>query len=126
MAERLLDSLVVRLGFEVNNTTVNKIKNLLGNFSKQASKVVSSTEKISAGFQNISRSADRMPARLAQAGMSFEFLGRLNQRLQNIGKEVIGTSISWESAFAGVKKTVDATDSQLEQLSQKLRLWRGF
>lgn len=87
MAERLLDSLVVRLGFEVNNTTVNKIKNLLGNFSKQASKVVSSTEKISAGFQNISRSADRMPARLAQAGMSFEFLGRLNQRLQNIGKE---------------------------------------
>lgn len=34
---------------------------------------------------------------------------------------VVESSVSWESAFAGVRKTVDATDLELEGISEQLR-----
>lgn len=41
--------------------------------------------------------------------------------LAALGTAAIKTGIDWESAFAGVKKTVDATDEELNALSDGLR-----
>ena len=38
-----------------------------------------------------------------------------------VGKQIINTAIEYETAFAGVRKTVDATEEEFTQLSDRLR-----
>lgn len=48
-------------------------------------------------------------------------IGAVSAGLAAAGTIAVKTGIEWESAFAGVKKTVDATDEQLSRLSDGLR-----
>jgi TP901 family phage tail tape measure protein len=81
---------------------------------------------------------DRMSQSLAQIGKSTDQLQTKTSRLDGavrglvgayIGVQglkmaitgTIGAAIEWESAFAGVRKTVDGTDEQLQAISDGMR-----
>ena len=70
---------------------------------------------LTAGLSKLGGLAERSISGLTKA------IGAVSAGLAVAGTAAIKTGIEWESAFAGVKKTVDATDEQLSRLSDGLR-----
>ena len=72
----------------------------------------SQTSKLSEGFTVIKG---------VVANLISDAIRRLGQELISLAKSIVSTGIEFESAFAGVKKTVDATDKEFGQFEQGLR-----
>ena len=70
---------------------------------------------LTTGLSKLGGLAERSISGLTKA------IGAVSAGLAVAGTAAIKTGIEWESAFAGVKKTVDATDEQLARLSDGLR-----
>ena len=77
-------------------------------------------------LENSSKSIQRMGKDIKKAGKQIEEVGAgltktVTLPIVGLGAAAIKTGIEYESAFAGVKKTVDATDQELNQLRQDFR-----
>ena len=55
------------------------------------------------------------------ANLATDAIKRLGRDIVGAVKSVVSSGIEFESAFAGVKKTVDATDEEFEQFETRLR-----
>lgn len=115
------------------NDTQNKISELEGRIAN-LNQQIAQTETLMGNFSLL-----RFGEQAVQIGQNFQNTG---QKIQNVGKglQTVGTTIStlsapfamaavgaakaaisYEDAFAGVRKTVDGTETELNQLSDAIR-----
>ena len=97
------------------NSNLNGVVKGLDNFASSANDIGSST----------SRSFQQLGKDLGNAGLQMQIAG---QSIQTFFKPVAGiltdsikSAVSYEDAFAGVRKTVDATEPEFNQLSDAIR-----
>lgn len=83
---------------------------------KIAIKIVGSVEK---SFNNSLKNANKTIVSMAK--VSAAATAAATTALMGLGTVAIKAGVEYESAFAGVKKTVDATDEQLAKLDQGIR-----
>lgn len=89
-------------------------------------RISADTSDFKAGLNEIEGSLSNMTNRLQRAGSTFNQAGMaltagLTVPIVGLGIVAAKASIDFESAFAGVKKTVDATDAQFAQMRQGIR-----
>jgi len=70
-------------------------------------------------FARVGQNLERLGGRLTEFGTRFGLL--VSAPIAAIGFGAAKAAIDFESSFAGVRKTVDATDEELKQLSQGIR-----
>lgn len=95
-------------------------------FQKDAEGSARSVDRLGAAGTRAGRGGARGLARFAQSGEQLQRMGRGWSRnvtlpMLALGAAAVKTAVDWESAFAGVRKTVDATEGQYAQLSTGLR-----
>lgn len=97
------------------NSNLNGVTKGLSNFASSANDIGSST----------SRSFAQLGKDLGNVGLQMQIAG---QSIQTFFKPVAGiltdsikSAVSYEDAFAGVRKTVDATEPEFQQLSDAIR-----
>lgn len=81
-------------------------------------------DRVSGSLRNVNTSAQKLAAGTSQLdstvrGLVGAYIGV--QGLNYALKSTIGAAIQWEDAFAGVRKTVDATETQFAQINDELR-----
>lgn len=141
MADRVeLGSVVYKIVFEQGDveSAARKTASAFDEVSKkatQAEKTVSSagaqTRKIGSAFDDLGNrvnKASRTFSRFKDAiltglgvGTGFTILTQAVQGLRNAITGTFDAAVSFESAFAGVRKTVDATEAEFSQLSSQFR-----
>lgn len=82
--------------------------------------------RVGAKIEDFEKKMGVVEKKFAQVGSKFESVGKklttgVSLPLVAIGGLAFKASVDFESAFAGVKKTVDATDEELAQMRQGLR-----
>ena len=55
------------------------------------------------------------------ANLASDAIKRLGREIVDLAKSVVTVGLNFESAFAGVRKTVDATEEEFEQFESGLR-----
>jgi len=82
--------------------------------------------RIGADATGLDRQLGKVESKIKRLGGNFEDVGKrltagLTLPLAGLGGIALKSAIDFESAFAGVRKTVDATDEQLAVLRQGIR-----
>lgn len=101
---------------------IDKMSSTLTTIQGNIDKVKTSLENIAGEQTNIDNfSWDTFISSAEQAGKKMEQVGKgmtvaVTAPLMLLGKKMYGNAKDYESAFAGVKKTTEATDEQFEQL----------
>lgn len=97
------------------NSNLNGVVKGLDNFASSANDIGSST----------SRSFQQLGKDLGNAGLQMQIAGQSIQTffkpVSGILTDSINSAVSYEDAFAGVRKTVDATEPEFNQLSDAIR-----
>lgn len=97
------------------NSNLNGVVKGLDNFASSANDIGSST----------SRSFQQLGKDLGNAGLQMQIAGQSIQTffkpISGILTDSINSAVSYEDAFAGVRKTVDATEPEFNQLSDAIR-----
>lgn len=106
---------------DTSNDTTEGVKRL-GDASSKAKRKLellkTAANKVGDGFTSIVRTAGNAISTLAKATVTG--VGVVSAGALTIGTAATRAGIEFESAFAGVEKTVDATDEQLSKLRQGL------
>lgn len=105
MAETLRD-LLVSIGFDDNNS-IDKIEGINKGMDKTKAKGI----KLNEQFKKLGKGAESL-GKTMMLGITTPILG--------LGVAATKTAIDIESAFAGVKKTVDGTPEQLQEVKKEL------
>lgn len=84
-------------------------------FSRPAATITGSLTRMESGFSQMARGAGQVAGGLDRLGTRAALLAGAG-----LGA-VVKTAIDFEDAFAGVRKTVDATDAQLDALQDSFR-----
>lgn len=121
------------LGTAAANTgqQLAKPRDAMGRFASASKDGVGATDNLTAGLQGtdaaLATTAGTMGrTRTSAKKMTKDFLG-ISPALIGAGgvayalKETIGAAVEWESAFAGVKKTVTGTPEQLQAIGDGIR-----
>jgi TP901 family phage tail tape measure protein len=106
MAEETLRNLVVKIYFE-DNRTKDKIEGI----NKEMDKTKAKGMKLHDQFKTLGKGAQSL-GRNMTLGVTLPIIG--------LGAAAINSSIEIESAFAGIRKTVDGTADQLQDLKETL------
>lgn len=106
-------AVVIEIKAEDNNlkATLVKDQKIISDFANKANKDLDNTGK---GFQSVGAKAVLM------GQLAFEALRTVANGVMNLGKSVFNIGSEFESAFAGVTKTVDGTKKQLSELKEEL------
>lgn len=83
----------------------------LENANNESNNLNNQTQKLKDGFTTLKG---------VMANLIADGIKKMATELFNLGKEVITTGSSFESAFAGVKKTVNATDEEIAKLRKDI------
>lgn len=106
-----------------------EIKNLNSDIKENKDKLneaETATEKLGDEFNNTEKKTGSLSEGFTVmkdviANLISDAIKRLAREGINLAKSVVGTGIEFESAFAGVKETVNATDEEFEQFEKRLR-----
>lgn len=106
-----------------------KIKNLNSDIKENKDKLneaESATEKLSDEFNNTEKKIGSLSEGFTVmkgviANLISDAIKRLARGCVDLAKSVVGTGIKFESDFAGVKKTVNATDEEFDEFEKGLR-----
>lgn len=95
-------------------------------FQRDAEGSARSVDRLGAAGTRAGRGGARGLAKFAQSGERLQRIGRGWSRnvtlpVLAVGAASVKAAVDWESAFAGVRKTVDATEGQYAQLASGLR-----
>ena len=101
-----------RLGREIHNTTEELKKMEQAQKGSRWTEAGESMEKFGQGLKTAGESVKQVGSNLTKS---------ITVPLAAMGTGAIKSSIDFESAFAGVKKTVDMSESGFEQLSNSIR-----
>ena len=86
-----------------------------------ASKLILTTGEFVAGLTKADREVQRFQVKLRDFGAKTAALGAsLAAPFVLMGKSVLDASIQFESAFAGIRKTVDATEQDFQKLEKNI------
>lgn len=96
-----------------------RLQNELRATNTELEKQTSAWSKVSAAVDSFADKAEKVGQRMAKVGT--ELTWSISAPLTAIGGLASKASIEYESAFAGVRKTVDATEEELAQLSRSIR-----
>ena len=113
--------------------TISSTIKLVDQMSSQLSTIESNINSMKSTLKSVSDEQDSIDkfswstfiANAESAGKKMEKIGKqmsvaLTTPLVMLGKKLYGTATGYESAFAGVKKTTDATEAEYEALYQGL------
>ncbi len=107
----------VAIEFEVNTATGElEVKRLINTFGLAGKSGEAGAKQAQNAFDQLGFSMGTVKNIAAGVGLTFGAW-----QIGAILKGAVTAGIEFESSFAGVKKTVDATDAEFEQLSQGLR-----
>ena len=115
--DKATQNLEVRL-----NKAVAEYNKLDAELQKTNAQLTTQTSK----WHEVSKSLDLAGTQLQSVGKKMETAGKaltlgVTAPILAIGGLAVKASVEFESAFAGVRKTVDATDEELEKLEQGIR-----
>lgn len=84
------------------------------------------TEKLGDEFNNTGKKTNSLSEGFTImkgviANLISDAIKKLARECVNLAKSVVGTGIEFESAFAGIKKTVNATDEEFDEFEKGLR-----
>lgn len=110
-------------------TLAEKIKDLNGDIKENKDKLneaENATDELGDEMQNTGEKAESLSdgftvMKGAIANLISYAIKKLGHELINLAKSIISTGIEFESAFAGVKKTIEATDEEFEEFEHGLR-----
>ena len=105
------------------------LNNAQGALRQTEGQIQSATERLARMQSAWTRASESMLAfgtRCASVGKSMERVGKgmtamLTTPILGLGAAAIKSSVEFESAFAGVRKTVDATEEEYQQLSDSVK-----
>lgn len=97
------------------NSNLNGVVKGLDNFASNASNIGSSTSR---SFQQLGKDLGNVGLQMQIAGQSIQTFFK---PVAGILTDSIKSAVSYEDAFAGVRKTVDATEPEFQQLSDAIR-----
>lgn len=106
-----------------------EIKNLNSDIKENKDKLneaETATEKLGDEFHNTENKTSSLSEgftvmKSVIANLISDAIKKLARECVNLAKSVVGTGIEFESAFAGVKKTVNATDEEFDEFEKGLR-----
>ena len=96
-------------------SNLNGVEKGLSNFASNASNIGSSTSR---SFAQLGKDLGSVGIQMQVAGKSIQTLFK---PMAGILTDSVKSAISYEDAFAGVRKTVDATEPEFNQLSDAIR-----
>ena len=96
-------------------SNLNGVEKGLSNFASNASNIGNSASK---SFSQLGKDLGSVGIQMQVAGKSIQTLFK---PMAGILTESVKSAISYEDAFAGVRKTVDATEPEFNQLSDAIR-----
>ena len=97
------------------NSNLNGVVKGLDNFASSANDIGSSTSR---SFQQLGKDLGNVGLQMQIAGQSIQTFFK---PVSGILTDSIKSAVSYEDAFAGVRKTVDATEPEFNQLSDAIR-----
>jgi TP901 family phage tail tape measure protein len=105
---------------------LNKAKEQLSYMEQDLKKINKEIETQSSSWYKLGQSLEPVGKKMQDIGKSMESVGKdltktVTLPIVGIGTAASKAAINFESAFAGVKKTVDATDAELEKLEIGIR-----
>ena len=92
---------------------------LIDNFTRPMRSSMTQLERSSRSFQRAGKEITKAGKNISKVGSSLT--KSVTVPIVAMGAAAIKAGIDYESAFAGVKKTVDATDKELDELKQGFR-----
>lgn len=92
---------------------------LVDNFTKPMRTAITGLERSSKSFKRAGREIKKAGRQISSVGAGLT--KNVTVPLVGIGAAAIKAGIDFESAFTGVKKTVDATPEQLEKIKKEIR-----
>lgn len=99
--------------------TYNKMGNELQKVENQIKEQSLSWTKLSKNLDTVADKFDQIGQKMSQAGQAMSLM--ITAPIAGAGVAAGKASIDFESAFAGVEKTVDATEQELERFEQGIR-----
>jgi TP901 family phage tail tape measure protein len=96
--------------------TEQKLTGISTGVEQAASRSAAATRR---SFDDVSRDLDRVGSRIRTFGTDFSLLA--SAPVLAIGAASTKAALDFESSFAGVRKTIDATDEELGQIRQGIR-----
>lgn len=114
----------IKLNFEHLGKDLKNLNSTLINFSKKGTitfdKLVNDSgklNKVKGNFDSTSDSVNKLKtSSILMANIAFEAIKKVISSSINLSKQIFSIGASYESAFAGVIKTVNATEAQLQDL----------
>lgn len=105
---------------------LNKAKEQLSLMVQELNKVNKEIETQSSSWHKLGQSLDPVGKKMQDIGKGMESVGKdltktVTLPIVGFGTAASKAAIDFESAFAGVKKTVDATDEELNKLETSIR-----
>ncbi|MCM3291820.1 phage tail tape measure protein [Paenibacillus sp. MER 180] len=100
-------------------TVYNKMHTELQSTNVEIKKQADAWKQLSSTLDTAAKKLESVAAAMTKAGASLTML--ITAPLAAAGGAALKASIDYETAFAGVKKTVDATDQELAKFSEGIR-----
>ncbi|WP_206108514.1 phage tail tape measure protein [Paenibacillus thiaminolyticus] len=100
-------------------TQYNRMHNELQSTNSEIERQASAWNKLSGTLDAAARKLESVGAAMTKAGASLSML--ITAPLAAAGGAALKASVDYETAFTGVRKTVDATEEELAQFSQGIR-----
>ncbi|MBD7967769.1 phage tail tape measure protein [Paenibacillus gallinarum] len=97
-------------------TAYNKMGNELSSMEKKVESQTTVWNKLSSNLDSIQKKFETIGQNMSQAGQAMSLM--ITAPLVGVGAASTKASIDFETAFAGVKKTVDATEEELADFEQ--------
>ena len=126
--------------YQEQKAVVDKNINTVNNHKTKLNEAEAQLTRVEAQLKSTNEELDRQNSKWIQAGESLkkagENISKFGEKADKIGSKLtkvitvpivaagtaaIKAQIDWESAFAGVRKTVDATEEELAKLSEGIR-----
>ena len=126
--------------YKEQNDVVNKNVNTVNNYKTKINEAEAQLSRVQAELKNTSTELEKQNSKWIAAGENLknagekistfgEKAGKVGSTLTKtvtlpvvaMGTAAVGAQISWESAFAGVKKTVNGTTEQIAELEQGIK-----
>ena len=104
--------------FNKQQATVNKVEKELEEYRSELANVGQKSIDLGNSQQTLSEGFTVMKG--VVANLITDGLRKLGESLKEVATQAIRTGIEFESAFAGVKKTVDATEEEYAQLEKEI------
>lgn len=104
---------------EEAGAAIIKAEDAAESFTDTASGAVAATGKLGGGFAGLAESAKAAGEKMTKLGKDLSF--KLTTPIAALGTVAAKSAIDFESAFAGVRKTVDATEAQYAELEKGIR-----